>query len=723
MKVTFTPPKGGPFDAFVGEKILESPSGTLHEARRLTGTATMPEQIVVKRAGQGTGKLLDLERAVCEKLDHPSLAGFLGWGVTPNGTTALAFERLAQNPLTLLNAPARRPRYRDPETAYYPLPLGRALELGMDVLLALEFLHSRGYVHGAIKHSTLFARVPGPAHDPQSVLLNVAEGAFEGVLGGLGAARSVEFLEKLGRGGADAALAPAFDPVMSPPECIAPLDGIPARGPAMDVYGFGLLFYTLLTGRLPYDHLSPPPEGPGAVIILKGREAQGEVFPFSDAAIDALPLHDVAFEGIASRAWSSCRSALAHLFRVTLDPNPAKRLTSHEARDYFERELGLRTSLASGPRPWTARLIQMRTRVNRLVGDGPGGGISIREEDGAIVVEEKRPTPPPALPAAEGIGEGSLVHFKAQDLASQTSVGEGKRGLFPEAPRGMNFLGEVLREFQAKRPLPVKCPVLVTKTTFAPKDLVQSMLFSLGRSPARMRVDASGRAMETVRVVVGRGGEGCDIVVADTSVSKKHLAVERRDGYWWVEDLGSTNGTAVDGYEVAKNGRLRVRGRFATIEAGDAKLTFMEEPELIVFLENALSAWREAFGKGRKSPESVGRPTPQPTPQPTPAPGAVDPPTVKYPREFAKIDKKTSLAITVPTVIPKDLDERLAWHAKSQASFRMILRGSRVEEPEDLAEALEVVKKNAEDLLSIEVMEKDGGNIVLFRRPSPDDAE
>jgi hypothetical protein len=77
----------------------------------------------------------------------------------------------------------------------------------------------------------------------------------------------------------------------------------------------------------------------------------------------------------------------------------------------------------------------------------------------------------------------------------------------------------------------------------------------------------------------------------------------------------------------------------------------------------------------------------------------------------------------VPSNVPADLEERLAWHAKAQASFRMILRGSRVEEPEDLADALDVVKRFGADLLSIEVLERDGGTVVLFRRPSPDDTE
>jgi len=142
----------------------------------------------------------------------------------------------------------------------------------------------------------------------------------------------------------------------------------------MDVYAFGLLFYTLLTGRLPYDHIVPRPDGPGVVLVVKAREARGEVSPVAMSALDELPLHDVALEGIASRAWCTLRTALAHLLRFTLHRDPAQRFSAHEAREYFERELGLRPSLARGPRPWTARLIQMRRASTVSWARRPGPG-------------------------------------------------------------------------------------------------------------------------------------------------------------------------------------------------------------------------------------------------------------------------------------------------------------------------------------------------------------
>jgi pSer/pThr/pTyr-binding forkhead associated (FHA) protein len=51
------------------------------------------------------------------------------------------------------------------------------------------------------------------------------------------------------------------------------------------------------------------------------------------------------------------------------------------------------------------------------------------------------------------------------------------------------------------------------------------------------------------RVILGRGREA-DFRVDDPNVSRKHAAVYWSDGRLMLEDLGSTNGTAVNGYPV-----------------------------------------------------------------------------------------------------------------------------------------------------------------------------
>jgi hypothetical protein len=57
---------------------------------------------------------------------------------------------------------------------------------------------------------------------------------------------------------------------------------------------------------------------------------------------------------------------------------------------------------------------------------------------------------------------------------------------------------------------------------------------------------------------IGRDG-GAAIVIGDPSVSARHARLELQPGGWLVRDLGSTNGTFVDGRPVPPAG-LRLRG-------------------------------------------------------------------------------------------------------------------------------------------------------------------
>jgi len=69
----------------------------------------------------------------------------------------------------------------------------------------------------------------------------------------------------------------------------------------------------------------------------------------------------------------------------------------------------------------------------------------------------------------------------------------------------------------------------------------------------RTGVDAGSRlVLDGGRVTAGRGAS-CDLVVRDTTVSREHAAFVRRGDAWWVIDLGSTNGTRVNGLRAAEH--------------------------------------------------------------------------------------------------------------------------------------------------------------------------
>src|SRR5512144_2956081 len=66
-------------------------------------------------------------------------------------------------------------------------------------------------------------------------------------------------------------------------------------------------------------------------------------------------------------------------------------------------------------------------------------------------------------------------------------------------------------------------------------------------------VPVSGHPIDVVKdqSTVGRD-PGCEIVVTDGSVSRRHARLERRGPEWWVVDQGSANGTYINSQRVAE---------------------------------------------------------------------------------------------------------------------------------------------------------------------------
>lgn len=56
--------------------------------------------------------------------------------------------------------------------------------------------------------------------------------------------------------------------------------------------------------------------------------------------------------------------------------------------------------------------------------------------------------------------------------------------------------------------------------------------------------------------VVGRSSRLCDLVINHTSVSKLHCILVKTDGLLYMRDLGSTNGTRVNGQRVIRGALL-----------------------------------------------------------------------------------------------------------------------------------------------------------------------
>ncbi len=71
-------------------------------------------------------------------------------------------------------------------------------------------------------------------------------------------------------------------------------------------------------------------------------------------------------------------------------------------------------------------------------------------------------------------------------------------------------------------------------------------------------IKGGGKPIQITRDVtlVGRQDDLCDICLETTSVSKMHCLIVRTDGLLFIRDLGSTNGTKVNGQRVVRGALL-----------------------------------------------------------------------------------------------------------------------------------------------------------------------
>jgi pSer/pThr/pTyr-binding forkhead associated (FHA) protein len=70
-------------------------------------------------------------------------------------------------------------------------------------------------------------------------------------------------------------------------------------------------------------------------------------------------------------------------------------------------------------------------------------------------------------------------------------------------------------------------------------------------------------------LVIGRLPE-CDVVLADSNVSRRHAELRRKDDGVFVIDLGSTNGTKVNGTRV----REQLLSSGDEVDVGSTRLIF-----------------------------------------------------------------------------------------------------------------------------------------------------
>jgi len=192
--------------------------GAVYAAERIDGSFEQRVALKLLRGDRAAPQSLERfrrERAILARLQHPNIAGLLDGGVTPDGETWFAMERIDGNPLI---------EYAD----RHALSLQARLALFRQVADAVAFAHRSLVVHRDLK--------------PSNILID-----------GDGRAKLLDFgIAKLIEADVDATDQPltlAEERVLTPdyaaPEQIL---GQPITT-ATDVYALGLLLYELLTGR------------------------------------------------------------------------------------------------------------------------------------------------------------------------------------------------------------------------------------------------------------------------------------------------------------------------------------------------------------------------------------------------------------------------------------------------------------------------------------------
>jgi pSer/pThr/pTyr-binding forkhead associated (FHA) protein len=221
--------------------------------------------------------------------------------------------------------------------------------------------------------------------------------------------------------------------------------------------------------------------------------------------------------------------------------------------------------------------------------------------------------PPPAPPAAAVAPPPAPVHDVPPPRASISPLSHPMSSgpVTPPAGAAQRLNDTLHGQSFSKRGSPGNSESAPSAPAPMASFLVRSGKLKGSRLPIRVPVANIGRA------------DYNDIVVADDSVSTAHAKLQRREGVWVLVDLGSTNGTFVDGEPVTGEVPL---GPGVTVRFGQVSVLF--EPT-----DDSLGV---AKGSGTRMMEPIKVPDAAPSPPPPPAaptPRSAPPPIARGPRE------------------------------------------------------------------------------------------
>jgi len=137
------------------------------------------------------------------------------------------------------------------------------------------------------------------------------------------------------------------------------------------------------------------------------------------------------------------------------------------------------------------------------------------------------------------------------------------------------------KEFLARHPDPFLLTSMPTDVTHA----AWTFVIPVSRKPIKISLSDEIKT-PSARVFLGRGPE-CDIVLAPKSISRKHAVFEKKADLWNFVDLGSTNGSRIEGKVLAPRTPISIRSSPVKLELGsDVTLWFFLPEDVFTFVSH-----------------------------------------------------------------------------------------------------------------------------------------
>jgi len=337
-------------------------------------------------------------------------------------------------------------------------------------------------------------------------------------------------------------------PVSPEPLVIGSAEGVGVR-----VEGPGILPQHAIVSALPSGGAAIRPAEASAEVLVNGVRLGADPTPLLHGDKINIPGHEFritderrAGETSMMAAFSATEGAatpLAAVSQPSVGPTQNGRLVClTDGREYLIGDQGLVFG-----RDATCDVVLGGDEISRRhaqIDLAPNGYVVTDTSANGTLVNGQRLTAPRVLARADILRLGSeefrfYADFKpVETVAPPLAVGARQRlndtlhGIPTAPPPSMSLpaLNDTLHGFPAT-PAPGSVPAL--------QPLASLLIRSGTLKGRRVQVRAT-------QVTIGRA-DSCDIVLPESSVSTLHARLQRREGVWMITDLGSTNGTLVDG--------------------------------------------------------------------------------------------------------------------------------------------------------------------------------